>query len=216
MNASLPAGFARWSSWPSGADAASAFSHCLDERPHRGDKQETSGALIFHSITRCPNHARTPGKQGKLHRITAVPPDLPRVPWAAAGLPYRHALGRWGVYEKLGRLERANVLKVAALAMRPLIRAGFQPLKTSTRPLETAASRVLVRNFELMPIEIENITMLARENDDVAIDLRRMLNHQPPSARFVDQTDEALKSLGIPVLAPLLVARTPDRAGHPY
>ena len=136
--------------------------------------------------------------------------------WAAADLPYRHALGRWGIYEKLGRLERANVLKVAALAMRPLIRAGFQPLKTSTRPLETAASRVLVRNFELMPIEIENITMLARENDDVAIDLRRMLNHQPPSARFVAQTDETLKSLGIPVLAPLLVARTPDRAGHPY
>src|SRR5690606_17467943 len=79
MNASLPAGFARWSSWPSGADAASALSHCLAEGPHRGDKQETSGALIFHSITRCPNHARTPGKQGKLHRITAVPPDLPRV-----------------------------------------------------------------------------------------------------------------------------------------
>lgn len=136
--------------------------------------------------------------------------------WAAADLPYRHALGRWGIYEKLGRLERANVLKVAALAMRPLIRAGFQPLKTSTRPLETAASRVLVRNFELMPIEIENITMLARENDDVAIDLRRMLNYQPRSAQFVAQTDETLKSLGIPVLAPLLVAGTPNRAGHPY
>lgn len=139
--------------------------------------------------------------------------------WEAAGLPYRHALGRWGIYEKLGRLERANVLKVAALAMRPLIRAGFQPLKVSSRPLEAEASRavspaVLVRDFQLMPIEIENITMLARENDDVAIDLRRMLNHQPRSARFVDQTDEALKSLGIPVLAPLLVAGTPNRAGY--
>lgn len=141
--------------------------------------------------------------------------------WGVAGLPYRHALGRWGIYEKLGRLERASVLKVAALAMQPLIRAGLQPLKTSTRPLEAEASRaastpVLARDFELMPIEIENITMLARENDDVAIDLRRMLNHQPRSARFVAQTDETLESLGIPVLAPLLVARTPDRASHPY
>ena len=141
--------------------------------------------------------------------------------WEVSGLPYRHALGRWGIYEKLGRLERANVLKVAALAMQPLIRAGLKPLKTSTRPLETDASRaasppVLSRDFEQMPIEIENITMLARENDDVAIDLRRMLNHQPRSARFVAQTDETLKGLGIPVLAPLLVAGTPDRAGHPY
>ncbi|WP_133676387.1 TniQ family protein [Aquamicrobium defluvii] len=141
--------------------------------------------------------------------------------WEAAGLPYRHALGRWGIYEKLGRLERANVLKVAALAIRPLIRAGFQHLKASTRPLAAEASRavssaVLVRDFQLMPIEIENITMLARENDDVAIDLRRMLNHQPRSARFVAQTDETLKSLGIPVLAPLLVARTPDLADGPY
>ncbi|MHB2267887.1 TniQ family protein [Aliihoeflea sp. PC F10.4] len=140
--------------------------------------------------------------------------------WAAAGLPYRYALGRWGIYEKQGRLERTNVLKVAALAIRPLIRAGFQPLKASTRPLEGEASRavssaVLLRDFQLMPTEIENITMLARENDDVAIDLRRMLNHQPRSARFVAQTDETLKSLGIPVLAPLLVARTPDLAdGH--
>ncbi|MBO6727994.1 MAG: TniQ family protein [Rhizobiaceae bacterium] len=141
--------------------------------------------------------------------------------WEAAGLPFRHALGRWGIYEKLGGLERANVLKVAALAMQPLIRAGLQPLKTSTRPLEADVSRaasppVLARDFELMPIEIENITMLARENDDVAIDLRRMLNHHPRGARFVAQTDETLESLGIPVLAPLLVAGTPDRAGHPY
>ena len=141
--------------------------------------------------------------------------------WAAAGLPYRHGLGRWGIYEKLGRLERSNVLKVAALAMRPLIRTGLKPLKTSTRPLKTEASRAALpavrsRVFELMPIEIENITMLARENYDVAIDLRRMLNHQPRSARFVAQTDETLESLGIPVLAPLLVARTPDRASHPY
>jgi hypothetical protein len=87
--------------------------------------------------------------------------------------------------------------------------------------LEADASRaasppVLARDFELMPIEIENITMLARENDDVAIDLRRMLNHHPRSARFVAQTDETLESLGIPVLAPLLVAGRPDRAGHPY
>ena len=105
--------------------------------------------------------------------------------------------------------------------MRPLIRTGLKPLKTSTRPLKTEASRAALpavrsRVFELMPIEIENITMLARENDDVAIDLRRMLNHQPRSARFVAQTDETLESLGIPVLAPLLVARTPDRASHPY
>ncbi|MBA90011.1 MAG: hypothetical protein CMJ43_04935 [Phyllobacteriaceae bacterium] len=141
--------------------------------------------------------------------------------WEVAGLPYRHALGRWGIFEKLGRLERANVLKVAALVMQPLIRAGLQPLKMSTRPLEADASRaasapVLALDFELMPIEIENITMLARENDDVAIDLRRMLNHQPRSARFVAQTDETLESLGIPVLAPLLVAGTPHRSGHPY
>ena len=141
--------------------------------------------------------------------------------WDVAGLPYRHALGRWGIYEKLGRFERANVLKVAALAMQPLIRAGFKPLKISTRPWEAEAScaaspPVLARDFELMPIEIENITMLARENYDVAIDLRRMLNHQPRSARFVAQTDETLESLGIPVLAPLLVAGTLDRAGHPY
>ncbi|MEP9389905.1 TniQ family protein [Mesorhizobium sp. KR9-304] len=139
--------------------------------------------------------------------------------WALAGLSYRHAVGRWGIYEKLSRLERANVLKVVALAMQPLIRAGLQPLKTSTRPLEADASRaasppVLAR--EVRQREIENITMLARENDDVAIDLRRMLNHQPRSARFVAQTDETLESLGIPVLAPLLVARTLDRAGHPY
>ncbi|CAH1663978.1 TniQ protein [Hyphomicrobiales bacterium] len=154
-------------------------------------------------------------------RMKDVARPIIEAAWEAAGLPYRHALGRWGIYEKLGRLERANVLKVAALAMRPLIRAGFQPLKASTRPLEAEASRavspaVLVRDFQLMPIEIENITMLARENDDVAIDLRRMLNHQPRSARFVAQTDETLKSLGIPVLAPLLVARTPDLAGDPY
>lgn len=141
--------------------------------------------------------------------------------WEVSGLPYRHALGRWGIYEKLGRLERANVLKVAALAIQPLIRAGLKPLKTSTRPLQTDASRaasppVLSRDFELLPSEIENITMLARENHDVAIDLRRMLNHQPRSARFVAQTDETLERLGIPVLAPLLVARARDRAGHPY
>ncbi|WP_159091756.1 TniQ family protein [Aminobacter sp. MSH1] len=138
--------------------------------------------------------------------------------WAVAGLPYRHALGRWGIYEKLGRLERANVLKVAALAMLPLIRAGLKPLKTSMRPLETGASRnaALSRNFGMMPVQIENITLLARENDDVAIDLRRMLNHHPRSARFVAQTDETLESLGIPVLAPLIVAGTPDRSDHPY
>ncbi|MBO9422782.1 TniQ family protein [Labrenzia sp. R4_2] len=154
-------------------------------------------------------------------RMKDVSRPMIEAAWATAGLPYRHALGRWGIYEKLGRLERANVLKVAALAMRPLIRAGFKPLKTSTRPLETdpsraASSRVFLRDFKLMPIEIENITMLARENDDVAIDLRRMLNHQPRSARFVAQTDETLERLGIPVLAPLLVAGTPDRASHPY
>lgn len=147
-------------------------------------------------------------------------PARPRIEaaWAIADLPYRHALGRWGIYEKLGRLERANVLKVAALAMQPLIRAELKPLKTSTRPLETGASRavVLSRDFEFMPIEIENVTMLARENADVAIDLRRMLNHQPRSARFVAQTDETLESLGIPVLAPLLVAGALDCAGHPY
>lgn len=138
--------------------------------------------------------------------------------WAAAGLPYRHALGRWGIYEKLGRLERVNVLKVAAIAMQPLIRAGIEPLKTSTRPLEIGASRIaaLSRDFGMMPIQIENITLLARENHEVAIDLRRMLNHQPRSARFVAQTDETLESLGIPVLAPLLVAPTPCRAEHPY
>lgn len=138
--------------------------------------------------------------------------------WAAAGLPYRHALGPWGVYEKLGRLERANVLKVVAVAMQPLIRAGLQPLKALMLPLPTEASRsaVLSRNFEMMPAQIENITLLARENRDVAIDLRRMLNHQPRSAQFVAQTDEALKSFGIPLLAPLLVARTPDLAGDPY
>mgnify|MGYP002717146220 FL=1 len=138
--------------------------------------------------------------------------------WAAIGLPYRHALGRWGIYEKLGRLERANVLKVVAVAMQPLIRAGLEPLKALMRPLPTEASRnaVLSRNFGMMPLQIENITLLARENHDVAIDLRRMLNHQPRSARFVAQTDETLKSLGIPVLAPLLVAGTPDRTGQPY
>ncbi|MER9274156.1 TniQ family protein [Mesorhizobium sp. M0643] len=138
--------------------------------------------------------------------------------WAAAGLPYRHALGRWGVYEQLGRLERANVLKVAALAMQPLIRAGLNPLKTSTCPPDTGTSpaAVLSRDFERMPIQIENITMLARENHDIAIGLRRMLNHQPRSSRFVAQTDETLESLGIPVLAPLLLAGALDCAGHPY
>lgn len=138
--------------------------------------------------------------------------------WAAAGLPYRHAVGRWGIYEKLGRLERANVLKVAALALQPLIRAGFKPVKISAGPLVSIAARagVLSRDFEQMPVQIEKITMLARENADVAIDLRRMLNHQPRSARFVAQTDETLESLGIPVLAPLLVAGTSDRAGYPY
>lgn len=102
--------------------------------------------------------------------------------------------------------------------MQPLIRAGLQPLKALMLPLPTEASRsaVLSRNFEMMPAQIENITLLARENRDVAIDLRRMLNHQPRSAQFVAQTDEALKSFGIPLLAPLLVARTPDLAGDPY
>ncbi|WEX12208.1 TniQ family protein [Chelativorans sp. AA-79] len=138
--------------------------------------------------------------------------------WAAAGLPYRHAVGRWGIYEKLGRLERANVLKVAALALQPLIRAGFKPVKISAGPSVTGASRagVLSRDFEQISVQIEKITMLARENADVAIDLRRMLNHQPRSARFVAQTDETLESLGIPVLAPLLVAGALDCAGHPY
>lgn len=138
--------------------------------------------------------------------------------WAAAGLPYRHALGRWGIYEKLGRAERANVLKVAALAMRPLIKAGLEPLKAHIRslPTETSRNAALSLSFGMMPRQFENITLLARENDDVAIDLRRMLNHQPRSAWFVAQTDEILESLGIPVLAPLLVARTPDRAGYPY
>lgn len=138
--------------------------------------------------------------------------------WAAVGLPYRHALGRWGIYEKLGRAERTNVLKVVALAMQPLTRSGLEPLKTPMRPFATDASRnaLLTRNFGMMPAQIENITLLARESHDVAIDLRRMLNHQPRSARFVAQTDETLESLGIPVLAPLLVAGAPDRAGHPY
>ncbi|MBS7707955.1 TniQ family protein [Chelatococcus asaccharovorans] len=138
--------------------------------------------------------------------------------WAAVGLPYRHALGRWGIYEKLGRLERANVLKVVAVAIQPLIRAGLEPIKALTRslPVEAPCSAAFSRNFGIMPLQIENITVLARENRDVAIDLRRMLNHLPRSARFVAQTDETLESLGIPVLAPLLVARTPRRAGYPY
>jgi hypothetical protein len=137
--------------------------------------------------------------------------------WAAADLPYRHALGRWGIYEKLGRAEWANVLKVVSLAMRPLIKAGLEPLKTHIRSLPTEASRnaALSLSFGMMPRQIENITLLARENHDVAIDLRRMLNHQPRSAWFVAQTDETLESLGIPVLAPLLVAKAPDRTDTP-
>lgn len=141
--------------------------------------------------------------------------------WTAAGLPYRHALGRSGVFEKLGRFERAAVLKVAASAMQPLIRAGLKPLKASVRHLKTvvpwaAPPSAFSRDFQSMPIEIENITKLARENRDVAIDLRRMLNHQPRSARFVAQTDETLESLGIPVLAPLLIAENASgRADHP-
>lgn len=139
--------------------------------------------------------------------------------WAAAGLPYHHALRGYGIFETLARYERANVLKVAALAMQPLIRAGFKPLKASGSysnigvPKPVAAS-AFSRDFKSMPIEIVTITQLAREIPDIAIALRRMLNHQPRSARFVAQTDETLESLGIPVLAPLLVAEKP--VSHAY
>lgn len=133
------------------------------------------------------------------------------------GLPYRHALGPWGVYEKLGRLERANVLKVVAVAMQPLIRAGLQPLKALMLPLPTEASRsAVLANFEMMPAQIENITLLARENRDVAIDLRRMLNHQPRSAQFVAQKrTKPSKALEFRCWRRFSVARTPDLAGDP-
>lgn len=131
--------------------------------------------------------------------------------WKAAGVPYPRNQRRRGIFEKLDRLARMNVLQVAAFAMQPLINAGLHSMTTFS--LRVAASVPLALDMEAIPAELEKIAALAQGNVDVAIDLRRMLNHRPRNARFVARTDETLKSLGIPILAPLLVA---SRGAYPY